>query len=196
MTAMAKQEIYFSIDLESDGPYPGDYSMLSLGCVVFDRHGAELGEWYANFELLPGASQHPDTMKFWADNQPYYDITRTFVQSPQEAMTHFVEWVESFDGHPVAVAMPAGFDFSWMWWYSNKFAGRCPFSFSCLDLKTMAMCLIKKPYRDSTKRNWPRHWFSRLPHTHHALDDSREQGQTFVNMLKDLNNASDPVPRV
>ena len=188
MIKMARQEIYFSFDIEADGPIPGDYSMLSLGCVAFDRNGVELGEWYANFELLPGASQHPDTMKFWSENQRYYDLTRDWVQSPQEAMTHFVEWVESFDGSPVAVAMPAGFDFTWMWWYCNKFVGRCPFSFSCIDMKTMAMCLIGKPYRDSTKLNWPRHWFSQLPHLHHALSDAREQGQTFSNMLKDLHS--------
>lgn len=181
-----KKEVFFSFDIEADGPYPGDYSMLSLGCVAFDKEGTELGSWYANFELLEGASQDPDTMQFWALNQKYYDLTRTWTQHPKEAMTHFVEWVESFDGKPVGVAMPAGFDFTWLWWYSKKFVGRSPFSFSCIDMKTMAMCLIKKPYRDSTKRNWPRHWFSKLPHTHQAEEDAREQGLTFIAMLKDL----------
>lgn len=185
-----KKELYFSLDIEADGPYPGDYSMLSLGCVAFDDSGAELGEWYANFELLPGAGQDLGTMKFWADNQSYYDLTRTFVQSPQEAMTHFVEWVESFDGSPVAVAMPAGFDWTFLYYYLIKFAGRSPFSFSCLDVKTMAMCLLNLPYRDSVKRNWKKEWFSKLPHTHHALEDAREAGQTFVNMLKDLRSRS------
>ena len=33
------KEVFFSFDIEADGPYPGDYSMLSLGCVAFDKEG-------------------------------------------------------------------------------------------------------------------------------------------------------------
>ena len=191
-----KKDIYFSFDIEADGPYPGDYSMLSLGCVAFDADGTELGSWYANFELLEGASQDPDTMRFWAENQKYYDLTRTWTQNPKEAMTHFVEWVESFDGTPVGVAMPAGFDFTWLWWYSKKFVGRSPFSFSCIDMKTMAWTMLGgNLYRESTKKNWPKNWFSKFKHDHHALNDAREQGHTFMNILKDLRSRSQSQPK-
>lgn len=33
---MADKEIYFSIDVETDGPIPGPHSMLSLGAAAFD----------------------------------------------------------------------------------------------------------------------------------------------------------------
>jgi len=70
-----------------------------------------------------------------------------------------------------------------VYWYLIRFAGRSPFSHSALDMKTMAMMLLNKGYRDATKRNMPKRWFDPLPHTHVALDDAIEQGALFCNML-------------
>jgi hypothetical protein len=70
-----------------------------------------------------------------------------------------------------------------VYWYLIKFTGESPFSHSALDIKTYAMAVLKLPYRESTKRNMPRHWFDKLPHTHRALDDAIEQGALFCNIL-------------
>jgi hypothetical protein len=48
------------------------------------------------------------------------------------------------------------------------------------------MALMKKNYRDATKRNMPKRWFDRVSHTHVALDDAIEQGALFCNMLNEL----------
>ena len=50
------------------------------------------------------------------------------------------------------------------------------------------MALLKKDYRETTKRNMPKHWFDDLPHTHNALDDAIEQGALFCNMLAELHS--------
>ena len=183
-----KSEIYVSIDVETDGPIPGPHSMLSLGAVAFDASGTELSSWYQNFDLLDGAKSHPDTHAFWAEHQAAYDLTRVSTQPALKAMTSFVNWVNSLPGKPVAVASPAGFDFTWVYWYLIRFTGASPFSFSCVDVKTMVMTMLKLPYRESTKRAWKASWQSGLPHTHHALSDAREQGVSFCLMLKELHN--------
>jgi hypothetical protein len=73
-----------------------------------------------------------------------------------------------------------------VYWYLLSFVGRSPFSFSAVDVKSFAMALLRKPYRDCTKRNFPKHWFAEnASHTHVALDDAREQGLMFINMLKE-----------
>jgi len=46
-----------------------------------------------------------------------------------------------------------------------RFAGESPFSHSALDIKTYAMAMLKDGYRDATKKNMPRRWFDKLPHT-------------------------------
>jgi hypothetical protein len=81
------------------------------------------------------------------------------------------------------VGYPAAFDFMFVYWYLIRFVGRSPFSFSALDIKTMAMVMLGKEYRASTKRNMPKRWFGQSPHNHMALDDAIEQGQLFCTML-------------
>lgn len=184
-------EIYFSTDIESDGPIPGPNSMLSFGSVAFViEHGKPkvLGKFYANLELLDGATPDADTMDFWSKNQEAYDMTRTELQYPSVAMKKFVDWVNSFGGKAVFVGYPATFDFMFVYWYIRRFGYDSPFSFSALDIKTYAMAVMKTEYRQSTKKNMPKRWFPKLPHTHHALDDALEQGHLFLNILMENNN--------
>jgi hypothetical protein len=82
-------------------------------------------------------------------------------------------------------AYPAGYDFMFMYWYMIRFAGRSPFSFSALDIKTYAMAMLKLPYRETVKGNMPRRWFSDAKHSHVALDDAIEQGNLFIAMLQE-----------
>ena len=97
--------------------------------------------------------------------------------------SRYVCWLKSLPGKPVFVAYPAGFDFLFVYWYLIRFTGESPFSFSALDIKTYAMAMLKTEYRQFVKRNFPKHWFDGLPHTHISLDDAIEQGALFCNML-------------
>jgi hypothetical protein len=183
MSIPSRDEVYISTDIESDGPIPGPYSMLSFASAAF-HNGKMVSTFTANLELLPGAEAHPDTKKFWADNPTAYAATRVSPLDPSLAMTKYVEWVKSLGGKPVFVAYPAGFDWTFMYWYMISFAGESPFGFSALDTKTLAMTALGCPYRSATKRNFPRVWFSEgRPHTHVALDDAIEQGEMFVRIL-------------
>jgi DNA polymerase III alpha subunit (gram-positive type) len=122
-------------------------------------------------------------MEWWGRNRKAWEATRVNPVAPDVAMPRYVEWVKSLAGKPVFVAYPAGFDFLFVYWYLIRFAGESPFSHSALDMKTFAMSLMGCGFRDATKRNMPRHWFDKLPHTHRALDDAIEQGALFCNML-------------
>jgi DNA polymerase III alpha subunit (gram-positive type) len=102
------------------------------------------------------------------------------------ALPRYVEWIESLPGKPVFVAFPAGFDFTYMFWYMMRFAGRSPFGWAALDIKTLAFALTGMPYRRNVKAAFPEHWHDPLPHTHIALDDAKEQGALFCNMLAEL----------
>ena len=184
-------EIYISTDIETDGPIPGPHSMLSLGSAAYRADKSLIATFEANLETLEGASGAPQTMAWWATQSEAWTACRADLQPPQTAMTQYLAWLKSLPGKPVFVAYPAGFDFTFVYWYLIKFTGESPFSHSALDMKTLALALLrfkdsKIGYRDATKRNMPRHWFDKLPHTHKALDDAIEQGALFCNMLADL----------
>lgn len=186
-------EVYFSVDIEADGPYPLDYSMLSFGVAAFTDRGKLVDTYSANLETLPGATQHLDTMEWWKTQKEAWDACRKDTRHPEEVMPEFVKWVKdlrvgSSKVRPVFVGYPAGFDFTFMYIYMMKFAGESPFSFSALDMKSMAMVLLNTEFRAATKRKFPRYWFSNKRHNHIAVDDAVEQGEMFCNMLKELRN--------
>ena len=186
LARMATSEIYISTDIETDGPIPGPHSMLSLGSAAYLADKTLVSTFEANLETLPGASGDPATMQWWQTQPAAWRACRENLQAPSAALLRYVQWLKSLPGKPVFVAYPAGFDFTFVYWYLIRFAGESPFSHSALDMKTLAMALMKTPYRDSTKRRMPRRWFDDLPHTHRALDDAIEQGALFCNMLREL----------
>lgn len=183
-------EWYCSIDVETDGPIPAVNSMLSLGAAAFLPDGTLIDTFSMNLSLYPGASPDPNTQKFWEDNKEAYEKTRESTLPPETVMKRFVAWVETHKeyGRPTCVAYPAGFDFLWVYFYLRRFLGSSPFSFSCLDIKTYAMAVLNTEYRESTKKNFPKHWFPDDPHTHIAVEDAIEQGKIFCAMLKENTN--------
>jgi hypothetical protein len=183
---MYNDEIYISTDVETDGPIPGPHSMLSLGAAAYRANGDLVDTFTINLETLPGASGHPDTMKWWGGRQKQWNECRSGAVPPKDAMERYAGWVKSLKMTPVFVGYPAGFDFEFVHWYLVRFLGTSVFSFSALDMKTFAMAILGTTFRGTTKKTMPRRWFEGLPpHTHVALDDAIEQGALFVRMLQE-----------
>lgn len=177
-------EIYVSTDVEADGPIPGPHSMLSFASVAYRANKAVVAEFTANLAPLPGASPHPRTMTWWAGFPDALAKARENPEDPALVMPRYVKWLRQLPGRIVFVGQPAGFDFMWIYWYLMQFHGDSPFGHSALDVKTYAMAILKKDYRDCVKGALPKEWLEPLPHTHVALDDAREQGAIFCNMLR------------
>ena len=180
-------EIYVSTDVEADGPIPGPNSMLSFGSAAYLPDKTLVSTFTANLELLPGAAGDPETMAWWAERADAWKAARANLRDPGEVMREYAAWLDSLPAKPVFVGYPASYDFLFVYWYLIRFAGRSPFSFAGLDIKTMAMIALGKEYRQCTKKNFPKRWFDQnLPHNHVALDDAIEQGALFCNILDEL----------
>jgi len=186
---MKDNSVYVSLDIETNGPIPGDNSMLSFGAAAFTPEGKMIATFYSNLEELSDSRPDPDTMAWWATNKEAYEATRMAPRAPQVAIKDFIDWVNTLGGKPVIVGYPIFFDYLFVYWYIVHFGYKSPFSFSALDIKSYASSMLKLPYRETTKKNMPKRWFSDKPHTHNGLDDAIEQGELFCNMLKE-NNAS------
>lgn len=192
-----KPDMYFSLDIEADGPYPGRYSMLSIGmvaCATYD------GRAFLDMGLDKSANQFYMTMK---------PVTKFFVPEavevckaggvdradlliqgyePGYVMPHLVRWVEELTQdkyRPVAVAYPLGFDWMWFYYYVSEYSPINPFGFSgCLDIKSMYAAKANALIVNSTKRNMPGKLKSKRPHTHNAIDDAIEQAELFRNIWR------------
>lgn len=193
---MPRKPLYLSIDVEADGPIPGPFSMLQFGVAAFDLTSdtprTPIETFKANLELLPDASQCPDTMAWWnkGRNKAAYANTRIDVGNPTDVMPEFLQWCGRLPGKLTLIGYPVTYDFMWLYWYCVNFGGlppgkKPPFSHSGLDIKTLASWIRKAPYREMGKRSMPKSWFEGAPrHSHDALEDAIGQGVLFVNMVQ------------
>lgn len=185
------KEIFVSVDIETDGPIPGLYSMLSFGSVAFDLTNPDkpivVSKFERNLIELEGAKQHESTMRdFWDKNPEAWKVCRENPVDPKLAMQEYCEWLKSLPGKPVFVGYPAGFDFTFIYYYLMYFIEESPFKFQALDIKSYAMCYMQTSFRETSKHNMPKRWFDKnLKHTHCALDDALEQGYMFAKIMAD-----------
>lgn len=187
---MKPAEVYFSVDVEADGPIPGENSMLSLGCAAFDPQGNSLGTFSANLKPLPDAKPDPKTMAWWAKQPKAWEACQQDQREASEVMPQFVNWVLATAGEqvkPVFAAWPVGFDFTYVYWYLIKFHGHSPFSHHALDIRSFAMAYLNLPYRSSQKSTLQKRLKDRLSLTHHhdhiAVHDAIEQGELLMALL-------------
>lgn len=178
------EEIYVSTDIEADGPIPGPHSMLSFASVALRADKTVIDEFTVNLQPLPDAKPHPRTMLWWESFRDALAKAREDPEDPAQAMPRYAEWLRNLPGRIVLVAQPAAFDFMWMYWYLHRYCDDSPFGHSALDIKTYAMAMLRRPYRNCVTSALPTEWQDPLPHTHVALDDAHQQGAMFCNMLR------------
>jgi hypothetical protein len=175
---MSKPDVFISIDIESDGPIPGDYSMSSLGAVVV---GSPEHTFYREFRPIS------DRFDPQAAAVSGLDRSRLMAsgQDPAEGMREFASWIASVTagGRPVFVAFNATFDWMFVHWYFIHFVGDDPFGISGLDIKAYYMAaLAKRTWAETTKKAIEPRFLSERPHTHNALDDACEQAEVFAKL--------------
>jgi hypothetical protein len=190
---MTKSCMYFSVDIETDGPVPGAGSMLSIGISALHPDTMEeVASFYRKLERLPDASTSAETMRWWDGFLPEYLEARTNPEPPEVVMRDMDKFVrdlckkhalEDEPATPVFVAWPATFDFSFVSYYCHRFLGQCVFGYAGLDIKSLAMGLLAREFHQTTKENFLPEWKTNLKSTHHALDDAREQADHFRKMI-------------
>lgn len=165
--------------MESSGPIPGEFSMLSLGaCVV--------GNTSKNFYIEIKPLNDNFVEKALEVSGLSMEKLKITGEKPAEAMGRFEKWVKEVSGEnrPVFVAFNATFDWSFTHWYFIKFLGRDPFGISGLDIKAYFMGKHNTTWSDTVKKNVQTFYSSLASHTHNALDDAIEQAEIFEKMRK------------
>lgn len=187
-----RPDLYISADVETDGPVPGVYSLLSFGLTAVGRYDGERFERWAPRERTFYRELRPISDQFQSQALQINGLDRVHLQregfDPAEAMREAAEWVMKISsGHrPVLVAYPVAFDWAFLYWYFERFApDGSPFGHSsCLDIRTQYQALAGTVFDQSGKTAMPQFLQPLSPHTHNALDDAVEQGELFANLLE------------
>jgi hypothetical protein len=185
-------DVYFSADVETDGPIPGPFSMLSFALVyagAFDgKHFAPPQDYKRTFyrELKPISENfQPEALRV---NRLDRDRLLTEGVAPELAMTEACRWIRNItdDAKPVLVAYPLSFDWAWLYWYFVRFAAEgSPFNHSlCFDMKTAYAVKASVPISEAGRSKILPSLRSQRGHTHHALEDAIEQAEIFSNIFQ------------
>ena len=175
----AQREAYVSVDVETAGPNPSQYSLLSIGaCLVIDPQRA----FYV--ELQP-VSDDATPEALAVSGLSLEELAERGLP-PTEALARFEDWLKTeipSDQQPIFVAFNAPFDWMFVSDYFHRFLGRNPFGYTALDLKAFYMGLIGVAWSETTMRHVAARYLSGRQLAHHALRDAQDQAELFQKML-------------
>lgn len=173
-------ELFISVDIEASGPYPPEYSMLSIGaCLV----GDDTHTFYAEFQPI---SDKVVEAAIKVVGIPF-DHFREEGREPARVMADLKAWLEdlSGQGRPVMVGFNAAFDWSFVNWYFLHHLGSNPFGIAPLDIKAYFMGMTGSAWKDTRVRRIPKEFHGEIKRSHHALKDARAQAQMFARMMEE-----------
>ena len=161
---------YVMVDIEADGPIPGDYSMISFGAVVVDK---KLDKTF--FGRL-----HPISDKFLPDALKVSGNTREetlMFPEPLTVMTNFDQWLrENSKDRPMFISDNNGFDWMFMCWYFWHFLNDNPFGHSSTNLGS-----LYKGAEHNFFKNFKH--LRKTRHTHNPVEDARGNAEAFLTIL-------------
>lgn len=157
---------FIMVDIEADGPIPGDYSMISFGAVLIDE---ELETTF--YGKLKPISQNfiPEALAV-----PCFSREETFgFDDPIAVMQAFENLIKQYSkGRPVFTSDNNGFDWMFICWHFHHFLQRNPIGFSSRRLADLYCGLQKDVFA-----KW-RH-LRKTAHTYHPVDDARGNAECY-----------------
>ncbi len=164
---------WIMVDVEADGPIPGDYSMVSFGAVVvrpgfnetfYGKLKPISNKWLPAALNISGHSRE-ETLSF---------------DDPQDVMWWFKEWLSVVSPkQPRFMADNNGFDWMFICWYFHHFTGGNPFGFSSTNLGSLWKGLQQDMF-SSFKH------LRKTKHTHHPVDDATGNAEALLHMKNEL----------
>lgn len=163
---------FVMVDVEADGPIPGDYSLTCFGAVVvvaglnqtFYGKLKPISERWIPQALAVSGFSREETLEF---------------DEPEAVMLAFEEWLKSAgSGRPMFVSDNNGFDWQFINYYFHHFLGRNPFGHSSTNLGSLYKGLVK-----DFSKNFKH--LRRTAHTHNPVDDARGNAEALL-MLKQM----------
>ena len=160
---------YVMVDVEADGPIPGDYSMVSLGAIIVEP---ELTRTFYG-QLRPVSERWiPEALRVSGHSR---EETLAF-EEPKLVMERFLAWLlKECPNKRIFISDNNGFDWQFVNWYFHHFLGQNPFGFSSQNLGSLYKGLVRDTVQ-SFKH------LRKTKHTHHPVDDARGNAEALLHM--------------
>ncbi|WP_335739954.1 3'-5' exonuclease [Pseudomonas sp. OV226] len=175
ITMNQKHEIFFSVDVETSGPIPGKFSLLTIGACNVDAPDQVFSC------LLKPISADVDTEAMAVTGLSLETLALEGL-TPEIAMRQFQDWVLTIagkDSMPVFVGLNASFDWSFINYYFHRYLQSNPFGFSALDIKSLYMGATGSCWTDTRSSRMAETLRPQSRGNHNALQDALYQAELF-----------------
>ena len=172
---MTNQELFVSVDVETAGPIPGEYSLLAIGACLVDDDTQSFSCY------LKPTTTKADPKALEVSGLSLERLEETGLPA-SEAMRRFDGWATSlaYEGQTlVFVGFNASFDWSFVNYYLWKYLGRNPFGFAALDIKSFYMGALNCGWADTRSSRIARDLKPSSHGDHDALHDAKYQAELF-----------------
>jgi len=174
------EEVLISVDVETAGPIPADFALLSIGACLVDEPSTS---FYIELQ--------PDRRDYSEEALRVHGLKLADLQirgkPASEAMQAFEGWVNSVTpagSRPVFVALNAPFDWMFVNDYFHRYLGRNPFGHSALDIKAYYMGKTGVDWQQTSLKHMSSHFLEERHLTHNALADAQDQAEIFRMILQ------------
>lgn len=181
-TGRVRPERFVSVDVETAGPTPGDYAMISIGACLVDQ--PERGFY---IELKPDRDAVVDSAL--AVSGLSMETLAIDGTDPREAMEEFADWVRDVVPPQTHRAVFVGFNASFDWMFVNEYFVRYgienPFGHGGLDIKSYYVGMMGSTWEQTSMKHLSPKYLAGRPLSHNALGDARDQAELFRLMSAD-----------
>lgn len=162
-----------SVDIESDGPIPGDYSMISFGAVIVDP---QLDKTFYG-QLKPISNRWiPEALSVSGHSR---EETLRF-SDPSDVMTDFDSWLSQHcKSRPFFFSDNNGFDWQFINWYFHHFLGKNPFGHSSNNIGSLYKGLVGDMFKNFKH-------LRKTQHTHHPVEDAMGNAEALLHMKNEM----------
>lgn len=181
-----EREVFISVDVETAGPIPGEYSLLSIGACDVDEP-ANIFEC----ELKP-VNRNFDPKALEVSGLSLDNLEEKGAP-PQQAMERLAAWLAERagpGGKLVFVGFNAPFDWSFVNYYFHRFIGENPFGFTALDIKAYYMGATGCRWADTRSSIMAQVLKLRASGDHRALHDAQFQAELFRLIRDQIRHAA------
>jgi ribonuclease T len=177
-----RDERFISVDVETAGPTPGDYAMISIGACLVDE--PERGFY---LELKPDRDAVIDSAL--AVSGLSMETLAVEGTDPRQAMEEFAQWIRDVvppqTHRPVFVGFNAVFDWMFVNEYFVRYGIENPFGHGGLDIKSYYVGMMGSTWEQTSMRHLSPKYLSGRPLSHNALGDARDQAELFRRISED-----------
>ena len=184
----APTETFISVDVETSGPHPARYSLLSVGACLVDNPGESI-----YFELQPDKARVMESAL--RVSQLSLDRLARDGMQPAVAMQQFAAWLHKVTPagqRPVMVAFNAPFDWSFINHYFLEYTAENPFGHAAIDIKAFYMGMVGCAWEETSMLYLSPRFLKGQQLPHDALADAQLQADLFGKLLAQSRGQSRP----